>query len=70
VDKPWRRNGVATTLVSLGEDFCSKMGYERIYLHTHKTVRGSLDFWLSKGYKIVKDTENQLMTVHMEKILY
>ncbi len=69
VDRPWRRNGVASTLVELGEGFCRKKGYEKIYLHTQKTVEGSLDFWLSRGYKIVDDTENQLKTVHMEKKL-
>ena len=69
VDRPWRRNGVASTLVNLGEDFCRKKSYEKIYLHTQKTVEGSLDFWLSKGYKIVEDTHNKLKTVHMEKKL-
>lgn len=69
VDRPWRRNGVASTLVELGEDFCREEGYEKIYLHTQKTVEGSLNFWLSKGYKIVDDTENSLKTVHMEKKL-
>lgn len=69
VDRPWRRNGVASTLVKLVEDFCRQKEYEKIYLHTQKTVNGSLDFWLSKGYKIVEDTENSLKTVHMEKKL-
>ena len=69
VDKVWRRNGVASALVQWGEKFCREKGYMKIYLHTHKTVPGSLDFWLSNGYKIVKDTENQLKTVHMDKKL-
>ena len=69
VDKPWRRNGVASTLVSFGEKFCREKGYKKIYLHTHKTVPGSLDFWLSNGYQIVEDTENKLKTVHMDKQL-
>lgn len=67
VDNPWRRNGVASTLVHWGEKFCRKRGYEKIYLHTHKTISGSLDFWLSNGYRIVEDTGNQLKTVHMDK---
>lgn len=70
VDKKWRRNGVASTLVRRAEDFCRVNGYEKIYLHTHKTVDGSLDFWISNGYQIVEDTENHLKTVHMEKKLY
>lgn len=69
VDRPWRRNGVASTLVRMGEEFCRKNDYERIYLHTHKNVPGSLDFWLKNGYRIVLDTENHLETVHMEKSL-
>lgn len=70
VDKRWRRNGVASTLVRRAEEFCRIIGYEKIYLHTHKTVEGSLDFWISNGYHIVLDTENSLKTVHMEKDLY
>lgn len=69
VDKNWRRNGIGSSLVSLAEDFCKRRGYAKVYLHTHKTVRGSLNFWLSNGYEIVKDTKNELGTVHMEKIL-
>lgn len=69
VSKAWRRNGVASALVSLGEEFCLEKGYEKIYLHTHKNVPGSLDFWLRMGYHITIDTENGLGTVHMEKML-
>ncbi|MCE5215138.1 MAG: GNAT family N-acetyltransferase [Methanobacterium sp.] len=69
VDRPWRRNGVASALVKLGEEFCQEKEYEKIYLHTQKTVEGSLDFWLSKGYRIVEDTNNNYKTVHMEKKL-
>ncbi len=69
VDKTWRRNGVASTLVRMAEEFCQKKGYEKIYLHTQKNIPGSLDFWLSNDYQIVEDTENHLKTVHMEKYL-
>lgn len=67
VDKKWRRKGVATALVQSAEDFCTKKGYSKVYLHTQKTVDGSLDFWLSRGYEVVLDTENKIGTVHMEK---
>lgn len=70
VDKKWRRNGVASNLVRSVEEFCRDMDYHKVYLHTHKTVQGSLDFWISNGYKIMEDTENHLKTVHMEKKLY
>ena len=69
VDKPWRRNGVASALVQWGEKFCREKGYMKIYLHTHKTVSGSIDFWLANGYRIVEDTGNHLKTVHMEKLI-
>ncbi len=70
VDKKWRRNGIASTLVRRAEDFCRQNSYKNVYLHTHKNINGSLDFWISNGYKIVEDTENYLKTVHMEKNLY
>lgn len=69
VDKPYRRNGIASALVKCGEKFCKEMGYEKVYLHTHKTVPGALDFWISNNYRIVKDTDNDLKTVHMDKKL-
>ncbi|MBU4536290.1 MAG: GNAT family N-acetyltransferase [Euryarchaeota archaeon] len=69
VNKSWRRKGVASTLVSQGEEFCHKKGYEDIYLHTHRTVPGSLNFWLAQGYHITVDTKNEMGTVHMEKQL-
>ena len=70
MDKKWRRNGVASTLVHRAENFCRNKGYDKVYLHTHKTVHGSLDFWLSNGYQIVEDTNNHMKTVHMEKKLH
>lgn len=69
IDKKWRRNGIGSKLVSIAEEFCKNKGYKNIYLHTQKMVDGSLDFWLSKGYRITKDMKNELGTVHMEKIL-
>ena len=69
IDKKWRRNGIGSELVSTAEEFCKNKGYGNIYLHTQKIVEGSLDFWLSKGYRITKDMENELGTVHMEKSL-
>lgn len=70
VSKFWRRNGVASTLLSLAENFCRASAYDDIYLHTHKTLPGSLDFWLRKGYAITWDSGNKLETVHMEKKLF
>ena len=69
IDKKYRRNGVGSKLVNSAEEFCKNKGYKNLYLHTQKTVDGSLDFWLSKGYKITADMKNELGTVHMEKTL-
>lgn len=67
IDKKWRRNGVGSKLVGMAEKFCKDNGYKNLYLHTQKIVDGSLDFWISKGYRITRDMENKLGTVHMEK---
>ncbi len=69
VHEDWRRMGVASYLVGIAESFAAEKGYTGIYLHTHKNVDGALDFWLSRGYRIVMDTDNELGTVHMEKSL-
>ncbi|MDI6645134.1 MAG: GNAT family N-acetyltransferase [Methanobacteriaceae archaeon] len=69
VSKKWRRNGVASSLVRIGEEYCLKKVYQKIYLHTHKSIPGSMDFWLSNNYQIIEDTDNHLQTVHMEKSL-
>jgi len=70
VDKKWRRNGIASAMVNSAEIFSRDSGYSKMYLHTQKFVKGSIDFWLSVGYKIVEDTNNELGTVHMEKGLF
>lgn len=64
-----RRMGIASDLVKIAENYALKMGYTKIYLHTHKNVEGALDFWISNGYRITMDTNNRLGTVHMEKCL-
>ena len=67
MEKSWRRKKVASNLVQTAENFCREKDYKQIYLHTHRTVRGALNFWTSNGYQITNDTDNNLKTVHMEK---
>ncbi|MGB4612398.1 MAG: GNAT family N-acetyltransferase, partial [Methanothermobacter thermautotrophicus] len=69
VDEDHRRMGVASRLVEIAEKEAASLGYQRIYLHTHKYVGGALEFWLSRGYRVTVDTGNELGTVHMEKTL-
>jgi GNAT superfamily N-acetyltransferase len=47
VEKSWRRKKVASNLVQTAENFCREKDYKQIYLHTHRTVHGALNFWTS-----------------------
>jgi len=67
VSKKWRRMGVASEILQCLESFALEKGYSKTYLHTHRTVSGALDFWLSRDYRIILDTHNQLETVHLHK---
>jgi ribosomal protein S18 acetylase RimI-like enzyme len=69
VDKQYRRCGIASELVKKTEKFSRKKNYEKLYLHTHKNIKGALDFWQSLNYNITIDTNNKLKTVHMEKTI-
>ncbi|MDI9618374.1 GNAT family N-acetyltransferase [Methanothermobacter sp.] len=69
VHEDYRRRGIASLLVGIAEAHAARMGYRRMYLHTHKHVGGALEFWLSMGYRVTLDTGNELNTVHMEKPL-
>ncbi|WP_409199972.1 GNAT family N-acetyltransferase [Methanobrevibacter sp. DSM 116169] len=67
VDNDYRRLGIGRKLVEKVEIFSKENDYIGIYLHTHKTLKGALDFWTSLKYDILIDTENELKTVHMFK---
>ena len=67
VDEKYRRCGIASLLFNIVEKFAFKHRYNEIYLHTHKTLPGALDFWKKMGFKITIDTNNDLQTVHMDK---
>ena len=67
VDEKYRRCGIASKLFKLVETFAFENQFDEIYLHTHKTLDGALDFWKEMGFKITIDSNNELQTVHMEK---
>lgn len=67
VDKEYRRQGIASKLVSKVIDFSKSQNYHNIYLHTHKTLDGALNFWKKQGFDVFFDTNNQYKTVHMIK---
>ena len=69
VDEKYRRCGIASKLFKLVENFAFENQFNEIYLHTHKTLDGALDFWKKMGFKITIDTNNELQTVHMEKAI-
>lgn len=67
VDKRYRRCGLASKMFSVAEEFANDVGYDNIYLHTHKTLDGALDFWTKMGFIIALDANDELQTVHMDK---
>ena len=70
VDEKYRRCGIASMLFKIVEEFAYKNQYNEIYLHTHKTLNGAIDFWEKMGFNITIDTNNELQTVHMEKNIF
>ena len=67
VDERCRRCGLASKMFNIAENFANDVGYEDIYLHTHKTLDGALKFWTKMGFVVVLDSNDELATVHMDK---
>lgn len=67
VDEKYRRCGLASKMFSVAESFANECGYEDIYLHTHKTLPGAVEFWTKMGFIVILDSNNELETVHMDK---
>ena len=67
VDRRCRRCGLASKMFSIAENFANKVGYDDIYLHTHKNLDGALKFWTKMGFVVILDAEDDLETVHMDK---
>ena len=70
VDRKWRRCGLASKMFSVAENFACEVGYEEIYLHTHKTLDGAIEFWSKIGFVVELDCNNELQTVHMDKKIH
>lgn len=69
VEKEYRHNKIATSLIQKLEEFCKNNNYREIYLHTQRPSYGALPFWLSQKFIIVDDTKDEMGTIHMEKII-
>ena len=54
-------------MFSIAENFANDVNYNDIYLHTHKTLNGALEFWKKMGFVVVLDSNDGLETVHMDK---
>lgn len=69
VDKGYRRNGIARTLVELMEKFARKECYKNIYLHSHRYLEEAIPFWKSLGYNVILEEDDYDETSHMIKNL-
>jgi activator of 2-hydroxyglutaryl-CoA dehydratase len=47
--------------------FANDAEYDNIYLHTHKNLPGALEFWTKMGFVVSLDSNDELLTVHMDK---
>lgn len=70
VDRRCRRCGLASKMFSIAENFANRGGYRDIYLHTHKTLDGAVEFWTKMGFVVVLDSDDELQTVHMDKQIH
>jgi len=70
IKKEMRGMGIGSKLFNETENFAKKLGYKKFYLHTQKTIPGSMEYWMSKGFSIIHEEDDQFRTVHMEKKLY
>ena len=67
VDRRCRRCGLASKMFCIAENFANEVGYEDIYLHTHKDLDGAIEFWTKMGFVVALDSHDELQTVHMDK---
>ncbi|WP_407453651.1 GNAT family N-acetyltransferase [Methanobrevibacter sp.] len=67
VDRRCRRCGLASKMFSIAENFANQVGYNEIYLHTHKNLDGAIEFWSKMGFVVALDSNDVLETVHMDK---
>ncbi len=67
VDERCRRCGLASKMFAIAENFAKENNFNDIYLHTHKTLNGALEFWTKMGFVVALDSGDELETVHMDK---
>lgn len=67
VKKEYRGKGIGKQLYGLAEQTAREKGFSLLYLHTQKTISGSLEYWAARGFTIVEEVDDEFSTVHMEK---
>lgn len=70
IDANYRRSGIGTALLNKALSFCSSVGYQKVYLHTHPFLPGALPFWRAKGFedRLIED-DPVWNTIHMDRTL-
>jgi ribosomal protein S18 acetylase RimI-like enzyme len=69
VDRRYRRCGLASKMFGIAENFAKESDYSNIYLHTHHTLDGALQFWTKMGFVTTLDEGDELETIHMDKYI-
>ena len=64
-----RRQGIASALLAVIEEYCGQYGYQTICLHTHRFLPGGFPFWLSQNYVIRTEKMGVIETIYMDKAL-
>jgi hypothetical protein len=54
-------------MFNIAESFANEADFDDIYLHTHKTLPGAIEFWTKMGFVVALDSNDELETVHMDK---
>jgi len=69
IKKEKRNQGIGKKMYAEVEKFAKEKEFRFIYLHTQKTIPGSKEYWLKRGFHITIEKDDEWQTVHAEKIL-
>lgn len=61
-----RRSGLGSLLTAEAKRFIAQQGYSVAYLHTHRFLKGAVDFWQRQGFAITAEDQDEWQTVHMD----
>lgn len=69
IKKEYRGMGIGSLLLSKIIKHSKEHGFKYLYLHTQKTISGSLEYWIAKGFKKTWDVLDKYKTVHLEMMV-